>query len=443
MPLSAASAMATVVVDHLEAAAVRVLPTPDRGRVVVATAALPPGTLACAVAPFAAVVTDGALATTCHHCLGRIPAQQVDRGCAGCGVARYCSEACEVAAGPGHEPACAGLRKLRLLQLLKERSDNLRLLLAVLARRRLELLAAPPLAAGAGELSFADVLALEENAAAFELVRAHRPPPDSSARADRLADGASFTSVRGRVLQEPAARQEQIRVLCKVAGDLAGGEASDRLGVDQIVGLFRRLQCNSHAVTDPTGQAVGVGLYPCLGSAFNHACRPNCAVHFQLGGQTKPVAVPPALLVRAAAGAAAEEELTIGYCELYALPAVRNPLATCSHARTPRAPRRADIHPPPPPPPPSAGPAGRAGGAVQVRVWVFALRRWVGQGRRRGALQRFPAGAGCSWSGAVWRPASALPAADRGDHTHESAGGRRGRGGVVGAHRRDGGGSRA
>jgi hypothetical protein len=133
-------------VDATDAAAPplwRIHQTQNRGRVVLATAPLPPGTLACAVAPYAVVVTDAELATTCHHCFAplRPTASLLPCQCVGCGVAVYCGAGCARAAGPDHAQACKGLRKLSLLQLLGDKSDNLRLLLAALARRQREQLA--------------------------------------------------------------------------------------------------------------------------------------------------------------------------------------------------------------------------------------------------------------------------------------------------------------
>eukprot|EP01052_Picozoa_sp_SAG31_P015266 SAG31_NODE_977_length_10615_cov_93.546786_1_plen_662_part_00 len=312
----------------LPSAAVRIELTADRGRVVVASKSLAPGALACeGLHPYAAVVADAELESTCHHCFAGIVRWQSKRRCVGCEVAHYCSETCEAAAAHTHGLICNGLRKLRLLQLIGDSSDNLRLLLAVLAQRQAEF-ADTQKHATAGDCTvssdqlanacvWANVLALEDNASAFEL--------------------------------EDTERQRQIETLCKVANELClqqqqqqqqqqhGDQLTtdvkpstiEKLPLAVVVSLFRRLQCNAHAITGSDGAArkLGVGMFPGLGSAFNHSCSPNCTVHFEVrdcgpAGDCSEQH-PPRLVVRTIAPVASGEELTITYTDLYALKASR------------------------------------------------------------------------------------------------------------------------
>lgn len=89
-----------------------------------------------------------------------------------------------------------------------------------------------------------------------------------------------FDGVKGMCTDTPSSftvrqRHKEAKSMMRYAPKLF-----DDCTLEDVVGILSRFQCNNFAITTPTLQSVGAGVYP-AGALLNHSCEPNCVVTYQ------------------------------------------------------------------------------------------------------------------------------------------------------------------
>ena len=207
----------------------------DRGRYVVASRDLRLGELVCAEEPFVHTVHDDLQSTICHNCFSLLPAEaSAVETCRKCSQVRYCSASCARDGAAVHATECEVLQAVAASDnaALKKGVRGLRLFLRLVHR------------AAAEPRAFADVEALSEHYTS------------ASAERRRMLEGIAAQINR---LVPPAVR----------------------MPLDRLARLVSRVHTNSHAIADMAGLQYGSGVYPAVGSYFNHSCEPSAVSSFR------------------------------------------------------------------------------------------------------------------------------------------------------------------
>ncbi|KAJ3198946.1 hypothetical protein HDU82_000854 [Entophlyctis luteolus] len=193
----------------------------------------------------------------------------------------YCSEECRKADSKRHTLECPILRDLPGITAAASVDYSLfRLVLAVLVRRRLEAESAGDSVKG-GVYDNESVAPPTGTEFVFDLI-SHRRTSDPLWLACVEACASDFARHLPQSLAIPEA---------------------------DIVGLACKINANSHAITDPTGntnQPVACGLFPAV-AMLNHSCAPNCS--FVAGTHAQ-------MVVRTLHPVSEGEELCVAYVDL-------------------------------------------------------------------------------------------------------------------------------
>ncbi|KAJ3387790.1 hypothetical protein HDU80_000100 [Chytriomyces hyalinus] len=259
--------------------------TRSKGRHVVASESLPKGTLVVSEDAAAFVLLKASMDELCLRCVrpldeGDSKDQQQSlfgsagnsKGvvCKGCiKQTYYCSSECMDSDHERHSLECEVVRHLPGITAMHSTDYALmRLVLGVLVNRHLETVATMPSTRTPTEF-------------VFDLV-SHRKTCDPKWLACVEACADDFAQYLPEHLSIPAS---------------------------EIVTLACRINSNSHAMVDPTGntnQEVGVGMFPMV-AMLNHACAPNCSFVSTTHGR---------MIVRTLRDVEAGEELCVTYVDL-------------------------------------------------------------------------------------------------------------------------------
>lgn len=320
-----------------------VISTRNRGRCVVARRDLAVGEVAWQFKPWAAVSSDEFLAATCAFCFRDACATSSSSGtdgpavytvrCEQCEIYHYCSEECKRAASPLHSLECRPALQVKRMTSsggIRRDSTATRLLIRILARRRLEIqrsnssrmfepdepveiqgLSGAPQHNG----KLGTVLRFDQKRGRY-LVRLEEGSKGSgegdctNAQGDGKPLGlkpanllrrklsqqttgpiwcdATFSHIQklqSHVTELPPARIESMRTVVKgllsIPGLNGGGEASEALTEDGMLQLLGAVQCNSQGIVDLEHHqrlgthAIKRGELLSAPYDINHSCDPN------------------------------------------------------------------------------------------------------------------------------------------------------------------------
>ncbi|KAI8052292.1 hypothetical protein BDF22DRAFT_687497 [Syncephalis plumigaleata] len=224
----------------------------NKGRCVYADAPITAGTVVMSECAIAAAVSTDKIADYCSYCFR---GNSSLRRCTGCQLLHYCNTTCQRADWRMHKYECKALKRLDSNSAIKAISTR------IMAR----------------------------------LLRQRHQDTSMARLVDRLEGHKAqhTTTVMERYAQLSLAVRELID-----ASELPSSAA-------ELLELWCRLGCNSHAILDAELEDVGVGIYIGL-SLLNHSCSPNCTILFD--GTTA--------VTRSLCAINPGEELTINYLDV-------------------------------------------------------------------------------------------------------------------------------
>ena len=263
LPLLADPLLQKLLAKHT---AVELVDSEERGRGLVASRDLAPGTLVLAEPPWAAVPQPQYAMQVCHHCFGILTQEKGPRQCQRCTTVVWCSAACAHAAQAGHDAGeCA---------VLQQHPKGSRAGLHGL-RMFVKLATAPK--------ETQDAMA------------AHRPRS-----AAEVTDKGTIAMAKGIAAALPTAAS------AAPGSGKATATATAAASVAELANLISNVNNNSFFVTDVEGRRLGSAYYGAA-ALLNHSCSPNAIAGFTDG----------AIEVRTSKMVPKGSELFISYTELY------------------------------------------------------------------------------------------------------------------------------
>ncbi|KAJ3029561.1 hypothetical protein HK097_005777, partial [Rhizophlyctis rosea] len=285
----------------LEGFPVKLIATKAKGRHLVASKPLEPGTTVIHETASAYAILKSYIDELCYTCLHPLPeappSSDTNSSSTPFGPTRhsqfkkqfecqncrsqiyYCSPECRTKDAPRHSLECDILKDLPGTAAANSVDYGLmRLVLAILVRRAMD---------GNEDL--------KEEANGNT---SHRPP-------------TPYTCVKDLLSHKSSSKPSWLSAVEAGAEDLAFQlSPSLSTSVDEIVTLSCQINSNSHGIRDPLGNTnadIAVGLFP-LVAMLNHSCLPNCAYVGVGHGQ---------MLVRTLREVEEGEELCVSYVDLY------------------------------------------------------------------------------------------------------------------------------
>lgn len=245
--------------------------TQSKGRCLVGSRALQPGTNVLACDADAWALYEDQRGKRCAYCL-RSDYDTSLLSCNACKVFSYCSRRCQQQDSPDHMVECAGFVRFGKVP------PPTMLMTARLVRRMA-----------------VDACKVKDPAKRYLFITlenlVHHIDKAAPARQEELL--AIANQICGLVCAPPAPPD-----MAMVVEQLGG--------IRFVATLLARIKCNAFTITDGDATVLGLGLF--LGAvSANHSCDPNCHQIFEEG---------PSLRLRALRPVAPGEELTIGYIDI-------------------------------------------------------------------------------------------------------------------------------
>eukprot|EP01048_Picozoa_sp_COSAG05_P012851 COSAG05_NODE_1320_length_5193_cov_4.563997_2_plen_497_part_00 len=262
---------------------------------------------------WAAVVSDQFVTSVCAWCF-HVPSDEAGSmtiQCSECGIAYYCSEKCREQAKPVHAHECKPA--WQIVQMTQGKSDTrgARMLVRVLAQRKLELEAK-----NAGGDAPAEP---EPETAEDGRGSGSGSGGGGGGGKPQVWRGAKYADVERLVSHVDIMSDEKVQAFRAIAKGIGRMPIAQGVGEEQLIDLIATLQCNSQAVVDLNHHKRGDLL---LAPADpNHSCNPNTFVAFY--GRT--------VQFRCIREVAKGEEITITYTDLYLPRPVRRAKLLTSH----------------------------------------------------------------------------------------------------------------